>query len=328
MVKIPVNKDPTLTRYNQIIEQSQAPRHRPYLGMSAIGNECSRQLWYSFRWCDKPHFDAATLKRFEDGHRTEDLIVARLAAIPELTVHAVDPNTNYQFGFRDIDGHFRGHMDGVCLGLIQAPKSWHVLEIKCSAKLGDLDKAKAAVGEKNALLKWNETYYAQAVLYMDYAEIDRHYLVCVSPGGREETSVRTNADPDAARALRMKAYNIIYAQYAPPRISESPDFYKCRWCDFADVCHGQKMPEANCRTCLHSTPARDSLWHCARWDRMLSDKEQDGCPAHLFIPSLIHGEQVDAGNDWVSYRMPDGSIFIDGIEANAPTLTPISAKSD
>jgi hypothetical protein len=32
----------------------------------------------------------------------------------------------------------------------------------------------------------------------------------------------------------------------------------------------------------------------------------------LFIPDLIRGEQIDAGEEWVSYRMPDGSIWIDG----------------
>lgn len=312
MAAIPQILDPTLARYNEVIAASNAPRFRPYLGMSAIGAECERQLWYSFRWALKPSFDAATLKRFEDGHRTEDLIVARLAAIPELTVHAVDPETNYQFGFKDIDGHFRGHMDGVCLGLLQAPKSWHVLEIKCSAKHTDLDKAKTKFGEKMALAQWNATYYAQAVLYMDYAEIDRHYLVCVSPGGREETSVRTNADPDHAKALRNKAYGIIYAQHPPARLSEKPDFYQCRWCDFSAVCHEGRLPESNCRTCLHSTPAKDGNWHCARWNRIMRTKDQDGCPVHLYIPSLVAGEQVDAGDDWVEYRMPDGKIWVDG----------------
>lgn len=41
--------------------------------------------------------------------------------------------------------HFRSHMDGVVLGLLQAPKTWHVLEIKATAekKLAALRKAVA-----------------------------------------------------------------------------------------------------------------------------------------------------------------------------------------
>lgn len=44
------------------------------------------------------------------------------------------------------------------------------------------------------------------------------------------------------------------------------------------------------------------------------------CPsaADLFIPDFIAGEQEDAGEDWVSYRLRDGSIWRDGV-ADTPT---------
>lgn len=43
--------------------------------------------------------------------------------------------------------------------------------------------------------------------------------------------------------------------------------------------------------------------------------QRAGCAAHLFIPALIHGEQTDAGEDWVSYRMRDGEEWRDGVPA-------------
>ena len=76
------------------------------------------------------------------------------------------------------------------------------------------------------------------------------------------------------------------------------------------------MPERHCRSCLHSTPVTDGAWHCARHTCLLSlDDQRRGCAAHLLIPDLVHGEQFDAGEDWVSYRMPDGAEWRDGVSA-------------
>lgn len=316
MVALPQIPDPTLALADKALETAEnSIPHRPYMGMSAIGAECDRQLWYGFRWASPKRFDAATIKRFQDGHETEAVAIARLKAVDVLEVHDIHPETNQQFGFADLEGHFRGHMDGVILGLLQAPKTWHVLEIKAvsDAKFRELEKAIEKVGEKLALRAWNATYYAQAVLYMDYADLDRHYTVVCTPGARRWMSVRTNADPKEAKRLRARAQAIIAAQSAPTKISESPGWYICRWCDHSAVCHEGALAENNCRTCLHATPAPGGEWHCARWDKGLAVSEQRaGCPAHLYLPSLIQGEQIDAGDDWVEYRLKDGAVWRDG----------------
>jgi hypothetical protein len=45
----------------------------------------------------------------------------------------------------------------------------------------------------------------------------------------------------------------------------------------------------------------------------LSRRDQEaGCAAHLYIPDLVPGEQVDAGEDWVGYRLADGTTWRDG----------------
>lgn len=310
MAALPDTPCPTLAACDKALEDGQERRKRGYLGMSAIGKECERALWYDFRWAVETAFDANTLKRFEDGHVSEDIAVARLAKTPGLEVHAVDENGD-QFGFKDIGGHFSGHMDGVILGLVQAPKTWHVLEIKASEKWTDLDKAKRKVGEKHALSEWNKVYYAQAVLYMDYAGLDRHYLVCVSPGARRWTAIRTDADPVFAQILRDKAERIIFADSAPSRIG-NPDNFVCRFCDHAEVCHRGAPAQRNCRTCLHSTPTRDGEWRCEHHQQTLSRDDQDaGCSEHRFLPDLVPGEQIDADPHSVTYRMPDGSLWED-----------------
>ncbi len=177
--------DPTLAAADQALEDAENSKpSRDYLGMSAIGASCERMLFYSFRWAQRVRFNAETLKRFADGHSGEDVQAARLRMVPGLTLITVDPETGRQIGFVDDTGHFKGHADGAVLGLLQAPKTWHIWEHKVSEKFKALEKLKAEHGEKAALEKWNPTYYAQAVLYMHYSGISRHYLTCSTPGGR------------------------------------------------------------------------------------------------------------------------------------------------
>ena len=42
----------------------------------------------------------------------------------------VDPETGRQWRVEAHGGHFGGSLDGVALGLLEAPKTWHVLEFK------------------------------------------------------------------------------------------------------------------------------------------------------------------------------------------------------
>ena len=306
MPKIPNPTDPTLAAADAAMVAGQSRYKRKYLGMSAIGDPCERKLWYGFRQALTVTFDAPTLKRFEDGHRTEDLIIARLRRVNGLEIHDRGDDGR-QLGAKLLGGHFAGHYDFMVQGLIQAPKAWHVGEVKCTAKLSDLEKAKADLGEKNALLKWSETYYGQAQCYMHLEQVDRHWLVATSPGGRDWTSVRTEYDPVAAMRLIGKADRIIFNEEAPPRIAESETFWLCRWCDYSDICHGTAIPERACRNCLHGTPVPDgdAKWTCA------VAEFGSVCPQHRFLPSLINGQQVDVRGDAIVYEMKDGVEYVD-----------------
>ena len=50
-------------------------------------------------------------------------------------------------------------------------------------------------------------------------------------------------------------------------------------------------------------------------------RQQEGkdCPAHLFLPALVPGEQVDADPEveTVTYRMPGGVLWVDGATEEA-----------
>lgn len=293
-----LHRDPTLEAVDAAIEARQERYARDYLGMSSIGSACDRALWYGFRWATDLAHNAATLKRFADGHHGEALQAMRLRMVAGIELHTVD-GRGKQFGFYDLGGHLRGHIDGAILGLLQAPKTWHIWEHKQvdEKKFRALEKAKRELGEKAALEAWDETYFTQGQLYMHFAELTRHYLTCSTPGGRNTISVRTNYhQPTAWRAL-SRARAIITAAEPPARISDDPGFYQCNWCPHAPICHHGALPIVNCRTCVHSTPELDGdrRWSCARWGRDLSVPEQiAACDQHLFIPALTPWPVKDA----------------------------------
>ena len=323
MVTLPaiVAADPTLDALRVEVERRAALEPpRGYLGMSGIGIECSRRLWYGFRWADREQFGCDTLWRFEDGHRSEDVMAERLRMVPGINLRTIDPRTGQQFGFSDIGGHFKGHADGLITGLKQAPTALHVWEGKAvnEKKFAKLVQLKAEAGEKNALRLWDPIYYAQAVLYMAYAEAPRHYLTACTPGGRDMVSVRTDTALDEARRLRAKAERIITATEPPQGISTDPGWYECKWCPFHAVCHGGQLPAVNHRTSVHSTPEMDGngRWSCAKCGPALTRQQQAApCPHHLYIPALVtHAlgcAQVDASEagNWIEYRLPDGRTF-------------------
>ena len=329
MVALPQPADPTLEAADRALEAKEnAQRPRPYLGMSGIGEECSRKVFYRFRWCWPETFDALSLKRFADGHRTEDLQAERLRLVPGVTLLTVDPETGRQFGHRDLGGHFRGHMDGIISGILQAPVTVHVWEHKAVAdkKQKELEDAKRTLGEKNALRKWNFTYYVQAVLYMHYSGLERHYLTCSTAGGRHTISVRTEPDPAEAMRQIAKARRIIFGDEPPERVSNDPNFYMCAKfdCSFFDICHGGKFPLRNCRTCLFAEPVEDGegSWKCHRHDGNIPlDFQYAGCAEHRFNPALVPGEQTDAAADgsWVAYRLRSGADWVDEGEPHVVT---------
>lgn len=314
------DQDPTLLAADRALEEREAAnKRREYLGMSQIGDDCDRLLFYSFRWAFTERYDAATLKRFLDGHASEDVQADRLRLAPGIQLDTKHPVTGQQFRYTDHNGHFSGHCDGKITGIIQAPKKKHIWEAKAvgDKKLAEFRKIKSELGEKETLKKWNMVYYVQAQLYMHYEGTDRHYLTVSSPGVRDWDSCRTEYDRDFAIKQRDRAARIIASSEPLERVSSDPNWWKCRFCAAKDICHNDGIPDRSCRTCLHSTPSDNGKWHCERWGKILTYDEQiSGCPAHKYLPSLVPGEVIDATNTSVHYKMKDGSVWIDSEEGS------------
>lgn len=327
--------DPTLEAVDRAVENANQarPKKAPYMGASSIGEHCERKVWLNWRMAKQEVFTAEQLYRFDDGFHTESVMANRLA-MAGIKVKAVDPNTGYQFAISAVDSHLRGRIDGLIEGLIQSPKTLHVWECKAAneKKVAELVKAKAEHGEKNALKAWDSTYYAQACLYMHFMDVTRHYLTVSSPGARTTVSVRTNADTEYAKMLIEKATRVKNAQDLPEGISTDATSFKCKMCNFYELCHQNKVASVNCRTCAHASPVADGEWHCEKYNRNVPQNFQvTGCDKHLFTPSLIQfAKPVDASveDNWIEYQRGDGRTFRNGQGIGCYTSKELSAVED
>lgn len=310
MAELPAPSQPTLDAIYRAYEAKADRKHRSYLGMSTMGNECDRALWMTFRWAHAPEsLDGRKLRLFETGHREEARMLDDLE-MAGIAVHRVDPETGAQWALSALGGHFRGHMDGQGAGFEEAPKTVHVLEFKTHNE----KSFKALV--KDGVKKAKPGHYAQMQLYMHFSGLSRAFYMAVNKNTDEIHTERIEYDGQAAIVLVARAESIILSEEPPPRLHDDPTAkmaWVCSYCPAFNQCHGGQFAPRSCRTCIHSTPV-DGGWNCQHHGSIDTDTQLKGCSLHLYIPGLVPGEQIDADPEHgtVSYSMADGTTWIDG----------------
>ncbi len=324
--------DQALAAADQVFEDQQnAGGVRAYLGMSG-GGKCPRSQWFSWLWADDVHISAKGWKAIQDGFTSEDVAAERLQAVPDLLLQTVDHETGRQFALEDAGGHIRGHMDGVIFHHPAAPRTPHVFEHKAvnERKFKKFQKLKADVGEKATLRAWDENFYAQCQLYLLHGGYTRHWTVVSTAGCRDWDSCRTEFNRDDAEfyANRMKRI-VENVGEVPERVSESPNAFACRWCDYSQVCHEGKAPKRNCRTCRYSKPVPGPDWRCSYHDELLTlDRQKSGCDSHRYREAHVPGNPTSTENSDPTYRLPNGELWVDRGESHDPDREPIRCGSE
>lgn len=317
MVKLPELRNKTaLAIFARHVKDNDDWR-RPHLGASMIGSECHRYLWYAFRWANKPDFEGRMLRLFERGHREEAWIVEELVAIG-MRVETVDrtqpidaeTGTHPQYRFKEHGGHFAGSVDGALLGVIEAPKTWHLLEVKTS------NDKRFIVLQKEGVEKSNPRHHDQMQIYMHELKLKRALYICVNKNNDHIYTERIKYDKDTALAILAKAGTIISAPEPLTKLSEDPAFWSCKFCDSRPHCHLGEAEhlQRNCRTCLSSTPLDNGTWRCDYFWKPLSIEDQrKGCDQHLFIPKLLPWELIDVHEPTrtITYKTSDGDEVVD-----------------
>lgn len=277
------------------------------LGISVgeAGTECDRALWYSFHWCTPlEKHTGRQLRLFDTGNREEDRLVEDLERI------GVDVY-GQQDRIRLVGNHVRGKCDGKAMGVPEAKLTEHLLEFKSSNAKGMKEIVKKGCKAAKPL------HYAQCQLGMHAFGLSRCLYLVASKDDDSLYAERLEYDADYTLRLLARLERIIEAQEPPSRISEDPEFFGCMFCKHKSVCHEKAWPRVTCRSCLYSTPEMggDGHWSCGRFNKPISfDEQKEGCPAHLHIPALVPGKQIDCSeeDETVTYELDTGEIWVDG----------------
>lgn len=314
MVKLPERGSRTANAIYAAYESNATDWRRDHLGASQIGKECSRMLWYGFRWAAATSFEGRMLRLFKRGDIEEDWIVEDLKAIG-VAIDANDPETGEQWVFR-LTQHFGGSGDGLITGGVpEAPKALHLFECKTA-------NAKSfARMKKNGVEAEKPEHFAQMQTYMlgfheRGLKVKRALYVMVNKDTDEIYTERIAYDPAVGKAMVARSEMVVNSPEPLTKISEDPTMRPCVWCDMRNICHLEKVEdlERNCRTCASSTPKKDGTWHCDLYDVTIdSEKQRLGCTDHVFIPALLPWEQVDADEEQreVFYEDRNGVRFRD-----------------
>lgn len=298
-----------LERIDATIAAKQDQTGRRHLGASLIGHECGRFLFYSFRWAAKEQFSGRMLRLFERGQLEESRFVRMLRDVGA-TVYETDPGTGEQWRISDIAGHFGGSCDGVAIDIPQLPDGHPaLLEMKTHGS-----KSFATLKSKG-LQSAKPQHFVQMQTYMFKMSIATGLYMAVNKDTDELYFEFIALDPAVGMRAIERARMIIFGNEPPPRIKNSVSWFPCNFCSMAEICHLNKVPSVNCRTCCHATPVEGGQWSCAKGQSEITTDHASGCGQHLFNPHLLNIAQIKCGNtdeNWLTLIRKDGTEVTTG----------------
>lgn len=265
--------------------------HRRHLGASVIGEECLRKLSYQFHWFKKNVFvDYKTgedttgrmLRLFNRGHREEPSIVAHLIEAGA-QVWEYDPSKPLidgkpqQFRFSAVNGHFGGSLDGIIL-FPEFFSDYMLLEMKT------YNEKRFKLLVQQTVAKSDPKYLAQMIVYgkyfhLDYALFiaankndDDYYIEIVRLDSMQGGDPAILTEHWTADSLVERAAQVINSPVLLPRISERASYFKCKMCNFNQICHHNAPAEKNCRSCMFAQPVADGQWLCHKNGMIIPDE--------------------------------------------------------
>ena len=271
-----------------IPNQLDAYRHTPiddpfrsHLGASMIGRKCERELWYGFHWSTIKRFDGRILRLFNTGHLAEAKFLAMLESIGCVIYQVNEDGTQYRMDGHG--GHYGGSLDGVVTNLPDWPNGPVLAEFKTH---GDKSFAKL---QKEGVRSAKPEHVAQMQQYMAAYQLPIGIYMAINKNDEMLYTELIHFEEEQAGQDYAKAGRIIASDAPPKRISNSPGWLACKFCDHHAICHLDAPVAVNCRTCAFVTCLPDGGWRCENdvnqqdegFEQILSkDAQLAGCQNH------------------------------------------------
>jgi len=273
----------------QLVNQIDAIENEPdysrsYIGMSGLGN-CARSIWFGFRFVQKGSINTRTMRIFSYGHYAETIMIEALESIGIELWNTLDD----QDEFIDCYGYAKGHPDSYCKNIPGAEKTIHLVEFKTMNDSSFKDTVKKGVEKSKPI------YYAQMVIYMYKKELTRALFMAVNKNNSEFYTERVHSNNSFAKELIEKGNTIVFCEdyNELPRIgSNSPSWYQCKWCNYNDLCFGNKKikPEHyNCRNCINCDLINNGKFACSsdkskeNGYELSIEEQKKGCNLHKLM---------------------------------------------
>lgn len=208
------------------IDLDYETRYKPRLrlGLSQIGHECDRFLWYKHNGQIGKQPDGKVLRLFQMGNMVEEQMVIDLKSAG-FTLHSQQKAVE----FTQDDLKLTGSCDGIIEGLLESQQP-HLWECK---SMGSKGYSKLL---KDGYEAYNPSYKAQLHTYMLGLKLKRAFVTVYNKDTSELYQERVRLDRDYAVEMLRRAFDIIGTKKKPDRIQNRPDFYSCKWCDYHTEC--------------------------------------------------------------------------------------------
>ena len=266
-----ITADKILKDINECIVESAQTYPRRYLGMSGIGDNCPRKIWYQWRWCYVEKFSPRLLRLFDRGHREEERFVNWLRAAG-FNTSDVDPDTGRQYEFVACDGYVMGHSDG----LVHLSKKLKAVgEFKTSNNKGfvAMKRAKSVKVSKYQ-------HYCQMQRYMHEQEIPLALYMMVNKDNDDLYVELVEYDSETVSFLLEREKELVATKTPPARITEDETFWQCSYCTFKSNCFHNEKALKTCRMCQSIRLPGKGKWVCKRDDTatpLTLNEQLDGC---------------------------------------------------
>lgn len=189
-----------------------------------------------------------------------------------------------QYRISAVNGHFGGSLDGIA----RLPERFGIdepvlLEFKTNGTgkgFSDLKDKGMSVSKPQHFAQtstYGFKYSFNYVLYLNICKNDDDLHVEVA-----------KLDHKLGEQMEHKAEQIICSDTPPPKLSENPTFFKCKFCHFSEICHKGAVAEVNCRSCKFAKPAENGEWYCKTHNGIIpSDFISKACPEYKAITQNV-----------------------------------------
>jgi hypothetical protein len=246
---------------------------RKHLGASVIGQACERAIYYGHRWApkrapsgykgeDSIAAHARIQRLWNRGHLEEGRFIALLLMIGA-QVYQQDANGD-QFRISYFGGHFGGSGDGFAVGIPDLPPG-----VPCGIEAKTHGEKSFEKLKADGVEIAKPEHFAQMQIYMGGFGMLYCLYMAVNKNNDELHFEIVSYRGEVDEYFRRRAERLIFTHTVPDRLrGASPGYFRCKFCDFADVCFGAVKVARNCRTCAHVEALPDGTWVCMHRDNL------------------------------------------------------------